>query len=97
MKVLLVNGSPHEEGCVFTALSEVAATLQKNGIETEIFHIGTKEVRGCIACGECRKLKHCVFDDDPANTLLAKGQQADGLFIGSRSTMERPMEHSVLF
>ena len=69
-KVLLVNGSPHKEGCVYTALSEVAETLGKNGIETQIYHIGVKPVRGCIACGKCRELKKCVFEDDNCNELL---------------------------
>lgn len=83
MKVLLINGSPHKEGCTFTALSEVAAALNKNGIETEIFHIGTKPVRGCIACRRCSELKKCVFDDDCANTIAQKMQEADGIVIGS--------------
>lgn len=78
MKVLLVNGSPHKNGCTYTALSEVAKALEQDGIETEIFHIGTKPVRGCIACGACRKLGHCVFTDDPANELSEKMQAADG-------------------
>ena len=50
MKVLLINGSPHKEGCTFTALNEIATTLKKHNIETEIFHIGTKPIAGCIAC-----------------------------------------------
>ena len=54
MKVLLVNGSPHEKGCTYTALAEIASALNKEGIETEIFHIGTAPVRGCIACGGCK-------------------------------------------
>lgn len=83
MNVLLVNGSPHEKGCVYTALSEVASTLQINKIETTIFHIGTKSVRGCIACGRCRVLGKCVFDDDICNELLLKMKEADGIIIGS--------------
>ena len=83
MKVLLVNGSPHKNGCTFTALSEVAKALEQDGVETEIFHIGTKAVHGCTACGACRKLGHCVFTDDPANELSAKMQAADGIVIGS--------------
>ena len=83
MKVLLVNGSSHKNGCTCTALSEVAKALEQDGIETEIFHIGTKPVRGCIACGSCRKLGHCVFTDDPANELSEKMQTADGIVIGS--------------
>ena len=53
MKVLLINGSPHPKGCTYTALSEVAGQLEKQGIESEIFHIGNTPVRGCIACGAC--------------------------------------------
>ena len=71
MKVLLVNGSPNEKGCTYTALSEIAKTLENNGVETEIFHIGNKPVRGCIGCGGCKKSEngHCVFDDDIVNQL----------------------------
>jgi multimeric flavodoxin WrbA len=83
MKVLLVNGSPHKEGCTYTALAEVAGVLEKNGIETEIFHIGSKPVRGCIACGRCDELEHCVFDDDVCNELIKKILDADGVVIGS--------------
>ncbi|MDE7283458.1 MAG: flavodoxin family protein [Lachnospiraceae bacterium] len=83
MKVLLINGSPHENGCTYTALSEVAKTLETEGIETHIFHIGKKPVRGCIACGACGKLGKCVFDDDPANEMMKLMQEADGIVIGS--------------
>jgi multimeric flavodoxin WrbA len=83
MKVLLLNGSPHKEGCTYTALKEVAGALEKNGVETKIFHIGTRPVRGCIACGKCRETKKCVFNDDPANEILALMQEADGIVIGS--------------
>ena len=58
MKVLLINGSPNKEGCTYTALSEVAATLQANGIETEMLYLGKKPVAGCIACGNCFKTGH---------------------------------------
>ena len=83
MKVLLVNGSPHENGCTYTALSEVAKTLEAEGIETQIFQIGKGSVRGCIACGTCMKLGHCAFDDDPANELLRLMKEADGIVVGS--------------
>ena len=83
MKVLLINGSPHENGCTYTALNEVAKTLETEGIETQIFHIGKKPVRGCIACGACGKLGKCVFDDDPANEMMKLMQEADGIVIGS--------------
>ena len=51
MKVLLINGSPKANGCTYTALSEIANELEKENIETEIFHIGNKPIRGCIGCG----------------------------------------------
>ena len=83
MKVLLVNGSPHEKGCTYTALSEVASALNSEGIETEIFHIGTAPVRGCIGCGGCASKMKCTFDDDIVNRLIEKIEDIDGLVIGS--------------
>ena len=87
MKVLLVNGSPHENGCTFTALSEIADVLKVEGIDAEWFHIGTKPVRGCIACRKCiTESKHagkCTFDDDPCNTLIEKMRATHGVIIGS--------------
>lgn len=83
MNVLLINGSPHEKGCTYTALSEVADTLEKYDISTRIYHIGKKPVRGCIACGRCNELSRCVFDDDCANEILSLMQRADGIVIGS--------------
>lgn len=82
MKVLLVNGSPRAAGCTFTALSEVAETLQEEGIETEIFQLGTKPVQDCIACMKCRELQKCVFDD-AANELIEKAKGADGFVFGT--------------
>lgn len=85
MKVLLINGSPHAEGCTYTALCEIAVTLEEQGVGTEIFHIGTKPISGCIACGCCRKsgLCRCVFDGDSVNAALDKAEQADGFVFGS--------------
>ncbi len=84
MKVLLVNGSPHENGCTYTALAEIAAELKRLGAESEIFHIGKKPVRGCIACLACRKNGgKCAFDDDCCNDLAQKMREADGIIIGS--------------
>lgn len=83
MKVLLINGSPHEAGCTYTALCEVAKTLNAEGIETQIFQIGKAPVRGCIACNACSKLGKCVFDDDPANEMLKLMQETDGIVVGS--------------
>ncbi|MCM1158870.1 MAG: flavodoxin family protein [Bacteroidales bacterium] len=85
MKVLLVNGSPNEKGCTYTALSEIAKTLESRGIAAEIFHIGNKSVRGCIGCGACRKREEdgCVFNDDAVNRLVEKVKNADGYVFGS--------------
>lgn len=82
MKVLLVNGSPRAAGCTFTALSEVAETLQEEGIGTEIFQLGAKPVQDCIACMKCRELQKCVFDD-VANELIEKAKGADGFVFGT--------------
>ena len=81
MKVLLVNGSPHQDGCTNVALEECAKTLNKNGIETEILWLGTDGVRGCIACKKCRKLGKCVFQD-AVNETAARADTFDGLIIG---------------
>lgn len=85
MKVLLVNGSPNAKGCTYTALSEIAKILEEQEVETEIFHIGNKPVRGCIGCGGCRKNpdSHCVFNDDILNQLVDKVKEADGYVFGS--------------
>ncbi|MCL2234386.1 MAG: flavodoxin family protein [Firmicutes bacterium] len=84
MKVLLLNGSPREKGCTFTALTEVANTLNQDGIETEIVWIGNKAVQGCIACLVCRKgeKKECPFDDG-VKVFAEKAKVADGLIFGS--------------
>lgn len=82
MKVLLVNGSPRAAGCTFTALSEVAKTLEAEGIATEIFQLGAKPVQDCIACMKCRELGKCVFDD-AANLLIEKARESDGFVFGS--------------
>ncbi len=83
MRVILVNGSPHVNGCTNLALNEVAKALNDHGIATEIFHIGTAPVHGCIGCRACRNLGRCVFDDDIANKLAEHMSEADGIIIGS--------------
>lgn len=82
MKVILVNGSPHKEGCTYTALSEAAKALNSNGIETEIFHLGTEPVAGCIACGACSKTGKCIYND-PVNEFVEKAKDTDGFIFGS--------------
>ena len=80
--VLLLNGSPHAHGTIDLALTEVAQTLQECGLTTEIVHIGQQDIRGCIACGRCGVLHHCVFDD-AVNALAPKFEAADALIVGS--------------
>lgn len=81
-KVLMINGSPHEFGCTYTALKEVAETLEKNGVETEILYLGTKPVAGCIACGKCSQTGRCIFDDQ-VNRVLDKLAEYQGIVVGS--------------
>lgn len=82
MKVILLNGSPHKEGCTYTALGEVAHTLQKEGIDTDILHLGAGAIQGCTACGSCAALGRCVFQDK-VNQWAEAIAQADGLVIGT--------------
>lgn len=82
MKVLLVNGGPHKNGCTNRALEEVQKTLNEEGIETEIFWIGNKPISGCIACGNCRTNRKCVFDDC-VNEFVAKSKEVDGFIFGT--------------
>lgn len=85
MKVMLINGSPRPKGCTYTALVEIAAELEKQEIKTEIFHVGSKPLRGCTGCRECRKnnLGKCIFNDDAVNIALEKAKDADGFIFGS--------------
>lgn len=82
MKVLVINGSPHPQGCTARALDEVERTLRENGIETERLNIGNMDVRGCIACGFCRSHGRCVFDDI-VNETAPKFAGAAGLIVGT--------------
>ena len=82
MKVLLVNGSPHKNGCTYTALCEVEKTLKEENIETEIFWVGAKPIGGCMGCGACGRLGKCVFDD-VVNEFVEKAKEADGFIFGS--------------
>lgn len=83
MKVLMINGSPHQYGCTYTALKEVADTLNKHDIETEIIWIGTKPIAGCIACGHCYKANRCVFNDDQVNEIHDRLSEYQGIVVGS--------------
>ncbi|MDD6811809.1 MAG: flavodoxin family protein [Lachnospiraceae bacterium] len=82
MKVMLVNGSSRQNGCTYTALSEVARALQEEGIETEIFFIGNEPLSDCIACGSCRKTGKCVIADK-VNEFVEKARECDGFVFGS--------------
>lgn len=83
MKVLLLNGSPHKEGCTYTALCEVEKTLNEAGIETEIFWIETKPLMSCTACLKCREKGECTFNKDKVNEFVKKAYDADGFIFGS--------------
>lgn len=85
MKVVAFNGSPNKEGNTYTALKIVTDELEKEGIETEIIHVGNKAVRGCIACGHCAKNKNekCVLPGDDVNEWIQKMKEADGIILGS--------------
>lgn len=82
MNVLLINGSPHDKGCTYTALEEVAKTLNAEGIDTRIFQVGTKPMSGCIACMKCAETGRCNFSDR-VNDFLDLAEDADGFVFGS--------------
>ena len=83
MKVLMINGSPHQNGNTATALQEAADRLKENGIDSEMVWIGMSPVHGCIACGRCRADGKCIFDDDICNQVAEKMKDADALIVGS--------------
>jgi len=85
MNVLLINGSPHQNGCTNAALEEIAKTLTEQGIDSTIAWIGRDPIRGCQACGSCSKTGsgQCVFDDDIVNALIEQAANADGIIVGS--------------
>jgi multimeric flavodoxin WrbA len=83
MKVLLFNGSPHKQGCTYTALEEIAKTLQEEGIESEIYQIGIKPIGACRACYACAKLGKCVIDNDDVNNFIEYAKDFDGFIFGS--------------
>ena len=82
MNVLLINGSPHKNGCTNAALTEMARTLNEAGIETTIFHIGAAPVGGCVGCGGCGKTGKCVFGG-PVAEVLPLVEKADGIVFGA--------------
>ena len=82
MKVLLINGSPKANGNTAMALSQMAEVFEAEGIETELIHVGNRDIRGCIACNRCAEKGRCVFDD-LVNEVAPKFEAADGIVVGS--------------
>ena len=96
MKALLINGSPRPRGCTYTALNELKTTLEAEGIEVELLHVGNRDIRGCIACGKCRELGRCVFDDI-VNETAPKLAEADALVIGAPVYYASPAGGAISF
>ena len=82
MKILMINGSPRANGNTAVAFEEMEKIFHKNGIETEIVRVGSKDIRGCISCRYCFEYHRCVFDDI-VNELAVKFEECDGMVIGS--------------
>ncbi len=82
MRVILVNGSPDEQGCTFTALSEVASALEAEGVKTDIFQTGKKPIQSCLDCGACHSIGRCVVDDIVYD-FAEKAKDVDGFVFGS--------------
>ncbi|HEX2927014.1 MAG TPA: flavodoxin family protein, partial [Ruminiclostridium sp.] len=82
---LAINGSPHKNGCTYTAIKLMADQLEKEGIEVEILHVGNQIIRGCTACNSCSRStdRKCVFNDDIVNEVIEKTKEIDGIIIGS--------------
>lgn len=81
--IILLNGSPHKDGCTATALEEMIGVFRQEGVETELIQVGSKAISGCLACGYCEKAGRCVFNNDLVNEVAAKFEKADGLVVGS--------------
>lgn len=97
MKVLLINGSPNQKGCTYTALEEISKTLLADGIETEIIYLGNGVLRDCIGCQACKKTQKCVFDDDMVNEFIEKAKHADGFIFGSPVYYAHPSGRLISF
>ena len=82
MKVLILNGSPKANGNTMTAISEMVKVFDKEGVESEVIHVGNKDIRGCVSCGSCATKGKCVFDD-VVNEIAPKFEEADGLVLAS--------------
>ena len=97
MKVILVNGSSHEDGCTYTALNEVASTLEAEGIEAEIFWVGSKELSGCLDCGHCNDMHgNCIFAQRAVEFVEA-AKTADGFVFGSPVHYDAAAKNMVSF
>ena len=81
-KVLLLNGSPHANGCTARALEEMVNVFSQEGVDTEVIQVGNQDIRGCVSCGFCEKNGKCVFND-LVNVVAEKFKDADGLVVGS--------------
>ncbi len=96
MKALLINGSPRSKGCTYTALTELKKTLEAEGIEVELLHVGHKAIHGCIACRKCAQTGKCVFDD-VVNEVAPKLAQADAFVIGAPVYFASPAGGAISF
>lgn len=96
MKILLINGSPRKDGNTSIALREVQQTLEAEGLETELIHVGNKDVHGCIACGKCKEQGKCVFHDI-VNEVAPKFEAADGIVVGAPVYYASPAGTAVSF
>ena len=96
MKALLINGSPRRNGCTNTALTELKNTLEQEGMEVELIHIGNKDIRGCIACRRCHETGKCVFND-VVNEIAPKLAEADAFVIGAPVYYSSPNGSAISF
>ncbi len=96
LKALLINGSPRANGCTYTALTELKNTLEQEGMEAEIIHVGHKDIRGCIGCRKCSQTGKCVFDDI-VNEIAPKLNEADAFVIGAPVYFSSPAGGAISF
>lgn len=96
MKALLINGSPRAKECTYTALTELKNTLEEEGIDVELIHVGHQNIHGCIACRKCREIGKCVFDDI-VNEVAPKLKEADAFVIGAPVYFASPAGGAISF
>lgn len=97
MKVLMINGSPNDDGCTNRALNEIESILHSENIETEIIHLGKAPIRDCVACRICKETGRCVFIDDIVNETIEKAATADGFIFGSPVYYAHPSGRLISF